>query len=142
MDQYSKNGNGRAVTILPSTPRVLRGASLVHRELNKTQLAVLGANITDGLTRYVQTNQEVAASLGVSQTYINAARRLPPERREAILKGWDTATIAELMNPPHQVSLRGPVIPDMKVSDVDLEQMIRAVGLERALAAAVAVESA
>jgi hypothetical protein len=84
---------------------------------------VLGANIEDGLTRYVQTNQEVAASLGVSQTYINAARRLPPERREAILKGWDTTSIAELLNPPRQVSLRGPDLPKLTLEDATEPQL-------------------
>jgi hypothetical protein len=123
MDQYSKNGNGGVVTILPPATKVIRGVSLVHRELSKTQLAVLGANIEDGLTRYVQTNQEVAASLGVSQTYINAARRLPLERREAILKGWDTTSIAELLNPPRQVSLRGPDLPKLTLEDATEPQL-------------------
>jgi hypothetical protein len=31
MDQYSKNGNGGVVTILPPASKVIRGVSLVHR---------------------------------------------------------------------------------------------------------------
>jgi hypothetical protein len=44
----------------------------------------------------------------------------------------------ELVNPPHQVSLRGPVIPNVKViTDAEL----KTVGVERLLAAAIAVEN-
>jgi hypothetical protein len=135
------NGNGSAATILPPTKTVITGVSLVHRRLTKAQRAVLAANVIDGLARYVPTNQRVYADFGMSQPYVDIARRLTPQRREAILRGWDQTSFAELMNPPRQLSLAGPLTPNMKVvTDADLEQMIRAVGLERALAVACTVE--
>jgi hypothetical protein len=120
---------------------VITGVSLVHRRLSKAQRAVLAANVIDGLARYVPTNQQVYADFGVSQPYVDIARRLTPQRREAILQGEDRTSFATLVNPPRQMSLAMPVIPNMRViTDADLEQMIRAVGLERALAVAVQVE--
>ena len=135
MDHHSKNGNG---TILPPTPnKVITGVSLVHRKLSKTQVAVLAANVEDGLTRYVQTNAEVAASFGVSQTYIDKARRLTPEQREAILRGWDTRSLAELM--PRRPALV-PAPNCASLTNLQLEHVIRIVGIERVLEAAVQVE--
>jgi hypothetical protein len=120
---------------------VITGVRLVHRRLSKAQRAVLAADVIDGLARYVPTNQQVCADFGVSQPYVDIARKLTPGRRKAILQGEDKTSFATLMNPPRQLSLAGPVIPNMRViTDADLEQMIRAVGFERALAVAVQVE--
>jgi hypothetical protein len=143
MTLLSQNGNGAAVAILPPTTKTITGASLVHRRLSKTQRAVLAADVIDGLARYVQTNQQVATAFGVSQTYIDIARKLPPGKREAILRGWDPTSFAELMHPPRQLSLAMPVIPTVKViTDTDLENLVRCVGTERLINAAVAVERA
>jgi hypothetical protein len=137
MDHHSKNGNG---TILPPTPnKVITGVSLVHRKLSKTQLAVLAANVTDGLARYVPTNQQIAADFGVSVTYIDIARRLTPEKREAILKGRDTTSLAELM--PRRPALV-PAPNCASVTNIQLEHVIRVAGIERVLEAACAVEHA
>jgi hypothetical protein len=140
MDLHSRNGNGGAVTILPPTAKVITGTSLVHRQLSKAQRAVLAADVIDGLARYVPTNQQVAAAFGVSRPYIDIARKLTPGKREAILRGWDQTSFAELMHPPRQLSLAGPMIPI--VSDVDLENLARRVGCERMLTAALVAESA
>jgi hypothetical protein len=138
MHHHSKNGNGGNGTILsPTTNKVITGVSLVHRKLSKTQVAVLAANVEDGLTRYVQTNAEVAASFGVSQTYIDKARRLTPEQREAILRGWDTRSLAELM--PRRPALV-PAPNCASLTNLQLEHVIRIVGIERVLEAAVQVE--
>ena len=143
MDHHATNGNAGAVTILPPATKVITGVSLVHRQLSKAQRAVLAADVIDGLARFVPTNQQVATAFGVSQTYIDIARKLTPGKREAILRGWDPTSFAELMHSPRQLSLAGPAIPDMKViPDIVLENLARAVGPERMLAAACAAESA
>jgi hypothetical protein len=138
------NGNGAAI---PSITKTITGASLAHRRLDKRQRAILAADVFDGLVRFTPTQAQLAQAFGVSVPYIELARRLSPEKRAAILDGQDPVSFAALLNPPQRVcagcgvSLAGPVIPNMRViTDADLEQMIRAVGLERALAVAVQVE--
>jgi hypothetical protein len=130
------NGAGTAI---PETPTVITGASLVHRHLNKRQRAVLAANVVDGLARFVPTNRQVADIFGVSQGYIDAARRLSPDKRKAILSGRDSTSFVDLLNGHRQLALPSPqpVIDDARLIDV-----IRAAGIERTLAAAVAVERA
>jgi hypothetical protein len=132
------NGNG-AATIPPSTTKVITGVSLVHRRLSKTQRAVLAANVTDGLVRYVPTNQQVAAAFGVSHTYVDIARGLSPERREAILAGHDSTSFAELMQ-PRQLQLK-PLAPMCaSITNIQLEHVIRLAGTDRVLEVAAAVE--
>jgi hypothetical protein len=82
------------------------------------------------LARYVQTNQQVATAFSVSHTYIDIARKLIPGKREAILRGWDSTSFAELLPVPHCAS----------VTDKHLETVIRIAGIERVLEAACAVE--
>jgi hypothetical protein len=131
--------NGRSAAILPL--RTIRGHSLAHCQLTKQQRAVLAADVIDGLAAFVPSHKEVATIFGVSTPYINVARRLSAGKRTAILRGWDPVSFTELMNPPRQVSLVGPVIPNMKViTDADLENLVRNAGIERVLEAACAVE--
>jgi hypothetical protein len=143
MHSYT-NGRPAAATLLPPIPtRTIVGAGLANRHLDKRQRACLAADVIDGVVTFIPSQQQLAHIFGVSVPYIELARKLPIGKRTAILRGFDPVSFAELMNPPRQLSLAGPVIPNMKViTDSDLEQMIRAVGLERALAAAVAVEHA
>jgi hypothetical protein len=72
--------NGHPAAILPPATKLIRGVSLAHRQLSKTQLAVLGANVHDGLARYIQTDQQIADAFGISRTYLAAACKLSPER--------------------------------------------------------------
>jgi hypothetical protein len=140
MQKYS-NG-GAAATLLPPIPtRTIVGASLAHRQLDARQRAVLAADVLDGVVTFTPTQAQIALICGVSVPYIMVARKLSPGKRAAILRGWDPTSFAELMNPPRQLSLAGPAIPDMRViTDIDLEHVARVVGVERMLAAAVAVE--
>jgi len=142
MDLRSHTGNGGAVTILPPTPTTIRGRSLANRKLDKRQRACLAADVVEGLTAVAPTQAQAAAMLGVSATYIQIARKLPPGKRAAILHGFDPTSFAELKLPRH---LALP-IPDAKVmikseiTDTELEDLARTVGVDRMLAAAVAVE--
>jgi hypothetical protein len=133
------NGNGSATT---AAPPVVTGASLVHRHLDKRQKAVLAANVVDGLARFVPTNRQIADIFGVSVAYIDVARRLSPSKRNAILGGRDSTSFVSLLNGRRQPVLLVPRSVSNGREQVDpvLIDMIRAVGVERILDAAVVVE--
>jgi hypothetical protein len=139
MDLRSRNGNGGAY-LIPPTPKVLTGQSLVHRQLDKRQRAILAANIADGLMRFVPSKKQLAGLCNVSIPYIEIARRLSPDRRAAILNGRDSTSFAELLRPPRQLRLKLPAPMCASVTNLQLEHVIRTVGVERVLEAAVAVE--
>src|SRR5215472_8492734 len=62
--------------------------SLTHRRLPKQVRAVLAAEILDGHIPLMNpTAGMVAQATGVSSSYINAARRLSPEQRQAVVHG-------------------------------------------------------
>ena len=62
----SMNGNGGAT----ATPRVIRGASVVHQALDKRQLACLSADVLEGTADYQPTRKELAQLFGVSGNYM------------------------------------------------------------------------
>jgi hypothetical protein len=137
------SGGPQAATLLPPIPTpTIVGAGLANRQLDKRQRAILAADVLDGVVRLDPSQKQLAQIFGVSVPYVMIARKLSPGKRAAILRGWDPTPFTELMNPPpRQLSLAGPVIPTMKaITDIDLQNLIRTVGIERALDAAVAVE--
>jgi len=137
MEHFPKNGNGGAV-ILPPTPKVIRGRSLAHKQLDKRQRACIAADAIEGLTTVDPTKAQVAAMLGVSLAYVAVARKLPPGKRAAILRGWDPTPFAGLMK-----GETGKAVTRVKViTDSDLANLARAVGPERMLEAAATVEAA
>jgi hypothetical protein len=141
MEFHLKNGNGGA-DILPPSTKTIGGRGLARRKLDPRQKACLVADVLAGLTVFTPSQKQLANLFNVSVVYVETARRLAPSKREAILRGWDQTSFADLMNPPRQLSLAMPVIPDLKaIPDVVLENLARAVGTERMLAAAVAVEN-
>jgi hypothetical protein len=92
----TRNGHTRLV--------VERGVSLAHRsKLNKSQRAVLGADIFDGLKRYQPTQTDLATLLGVSTTMIVNARRLSPAARQQIMNGL--VTLAHYAAQPASITL-------------------------------------
>ena len=107
------NTNGKGAAI-PETSKVITGASLVHRHLDKRQKAVLAANVIDGPARFVPTNRQVSDIFGVSMSYIDAARRLSPNKRKAILTGRDLTSFVVLLSWQRQLALPipQPVIDD------------------------------
>jgi hypothetical protein len=131
------NGNGGAV-ILPPTPKVITGQSLVHRRLDKRQRAVLAADVSDGLVRFAPSQKQLADIFGVSIPYIELARKLSPGKRQAILRGWDPMSFAA---PKTGTSMSVKVI-NSTLTDDELVKTIRAVGVNRVLEAAVAAEAA
>jgi hypothetical protein len=142
MHTYSNGGAGAATP--PVTPVVIPtvvGTGLNNRKLSKIQRAVMAADTYDGVLRLNPSQKQLAAIFNVSVTYLTIALGLPPARRTAIMRGEDPVSFTELMNPPRQLSLAGPVIPNLKmVTDGELETMIRNAGVERVLEAAVTVE--
>jgi hypothetical protein len=139
MGLHSQNGNG-GDTLLPPLTKMIHGRSLAHRQLDKRQRAVLAANVIDGLTWIVPTQAQIAAMFGISVPYIQIARDLSPGKRAAILSGHDSTSFAELMQ-PRQLQLK-PLAPMCaSVTNLQLEQVIRAVGVDRVLNVAAAVES-
>jgi hypothetical protein len=140
MHSYISGGLQAATLLPPITTRVITGRSLVHRQLDARQKACLAADVLDGMATFSPSQTQLADLLGVSTSYIVAARRLSPGKRVAILKGWDPTSFADLVRPQHQPRLKllAPNCPS--ITNLQLEHVIRAVGVDRALEAAVAVE--
>jgi hypothetical protein len=136
MAALSQNGNGKAVTILPPTAPAISGRSLVHRQLDKRQLACLAADVIEGLTTIDPTQSQVATLFGVSLAYIRVALRLDPGKRAAIVRGWDPTSFANLVKP------RRKVLAITDASNASLVDLIRKIGVERVLEAACAAEAA
>jgi hypothetical protein len=90
------NGAGE-VTSMGHGTRVIYGVSLAHSELDKRQLAVVGANVLDGLAWYVPTQQQMANCLDISVPYIQLAKSLSWTKRSAILAGQDPVSFADLL---------------------------------------------
>jgi hypothetical protein len=65
----------------------MRGASLVHRKLTKSQRAVIVANIDDGLMAHQPSQSELAKLLGVSLPMVQRAKRLSPLARQQVMSG-------------------------------------------------------
>ena len=132
------SGGPQAATLLPPIPtRTIVGAGLANRQLDKRQRACLVADVLDGLVTFVPSVGQLANVFGVSVPYINAARKLSLGKRAAILKGWDPTSFADLVHPQQRQLL----VPNCaSITNLQLEHVIRAVGVDRALEAAVAVE--
>jgi hypothetical protein len=138
MGLHSRNGNGHGtVTIFPPPRRTIASRGLALRKLTKVQRACLAADVIDGLTALVPSQKLVHAAFGVSQPYVDTMRKLSPENRAAILAGEDTTSFVDLVvKPPRQFCQAMPEIPD-----ITLMNIARAVGVERMLDAAAAVEN-
>jgi hypothetical protein len=141
MEFHLKNGNGGA-DILPPSTKTIGGRGLARRKLDPRQKACLVADVLDGVTTFTPSQKQLADLFGVSIPYVELARKLAPGKRAAILRGWDQTSFAELM--PRRSAMLPALITDMKVEipDIVLENLARSVGVERMLAAAVAVEHA
>jgi hypothetical protein len=122
------------------------GAGLANRKLDKRQRAVLAAGVLDGSVRFEPSLTQLAALFGVSTTYIMLATKLAKHQRLAIMRGWDSRSFAELIErrPARLSTTITPVItndtPPESISDGELQHLIRSVGIERVLDAAVQVE--
>ena len=128
--------------------RVLSGRGLVHRKLDKRQLACVAANAAEGQTRIDWSVAQLTAALKVSRVYIDLARSFSPEKRQAIIDGLDGTSFAALLKTPELQQLAMPaskrrVVGNGKsIDDATLLAIVRNAGIERTLQAAMAVEAA
>jgi hypothetical protein len=68
--------------------RYLDPHSIRHAKLPKTALAIAGAEVLDGHLQLLNPTIEIVAkAVGVSSSYITAARKLTPEQRREVLAG-------------------------------------------------------
>jgi hypothetical protein len=134
---YISDINGFATLLPPIPTRTIVGAGLANCHLDKRQRACLAADVIDGLVTFIPSQKQLADLLGVSVPYINVARRLSAGKRTAILRGWDSTSFTDLVC-PQQRQLLAPNCAS--ITNLQLEHVIRAVGVDRALEAAVAVE--
>ena len=128
--------------------RVLSGRGLVHRKLDKRQLACVAANAAEGQTRIDWSVAQLTAALKVSRVYIDLARSFSPEKRQAIIDGLDGTSFAALLKTPELQQLAIPaskrrvVVNGKSIDDATLLAVVRNAGIERTLQAAMAVEAA
>jgi hypothetical protein len=128
--QYRHNGNGA------SGLRSISGASLAQliRAKTPSQRAVIAADVIDGRLVIVGlTAKSVTTLCGANTNYVAAALKCTPEQRELVKRGERQLIPAR--------SRRRAAIDWSALNDDDLVEAVRRIGLERALAAAVAVES-
>jgi len=73
----------------PVVPRrYLDPHSIRHAKLSKTALAIAGAEVMDGRLHLLNPTLEmIARAVGVSASYVAAARKLAPEQRQEVLRG-------------------------------------------------------
>lgn len=78
----------KIVNLLHSVARSVKGRGLACRKLSKPARALLGVDIVEGTTTITDlSHKQVAAIVGVSIGYLNAAQRLTPAEREAVRRG-------------------------------------------------------
>lgn len=121
------------------SPSSLDGRALRH--LDARQRACLGANILATPGPFVPTVSLLATILRVSVSYISAARKMSPAKRNAILAGIDNTSFVPLLNAPQaRLALPAPKVAD-DIANSFLVDVVRTAGIERTLAAAVLVEN-
>jgi hypothetical protein len=126
----SINGNVHATPL-----RVERAAGLALRKLTKSQRAVRAANTYDGIAVVQPTRSQLALMFGVSHGYIDRARKLSPEKRQAVLAGRIGLS---RITPPTRRPKSGN--GSAAINDDTLTDMVRAAGIEKVLAIAATVE--
>jgi hypothetical protein len=68
--------------------RSVKGRGLACRKLSKPGRALLGVDIIEGTTSITDlSHKQIAATVGVSLGYLNAALRLTAAEREAVRRG-------------------------------------------------------
>jgi hypothetical protein len=78
----------KIVSISHPPVRSVKGRGLACRKLSKPARALLGVDIIEGTTAITDlSHKQIAATVGVSVSYLNAAQRLTPAEREAVRRG-------------------------------------------------------
>jgi hypothetical protein len=117
--------------------QVISGRALAHRRLNARKRAAIAAQILEQDVVIDWSASQLSQLMGVSLPYIQAARQLSPAKREAIVNGEDLTSFTTLL-PRASKSLALPKLP---VTDLELADIVRSVGIERVLAVACQVEN-
>jgi hypothetical protein len=119
-----------------SSLEVISGRALAHRRLNARRRAAIAAQILEYEVTIDPSVCQVAQLLKVSVPYIVGARLLSPEEREAVADGRDLTSFANLLSPAIK-----PIALPKPVTDLELADIVRNVGIERVLAIACQVET-
>lgn len=130
---YNSNGSS-------TSPRVLSGASLAQRVRRMTapQKACLVADVLDGkIILTALTAKSIATIVGANFSYVHHALRLSSEAREQVKRGLRPLAPVQRRPSPTPAAINWDV-----VDDATIEEWIRAVGVDRTLDVAAAVESA
>jgi hypothetical protein len=117
--------------------QVISGRALAHRRLNARQRAVIAAQLLEQEVAIDLSVRQSAQLLGVSVPYIMVALRLSSAEREAIAIGEDLTSFTNLL-PRASKPLALQMLP---VTDLELADIVRSVGIERVLAVACQVEN-
>jgi len=110
--------------------------SLINSHLTKPQLAFVGKKIKHGMIELELTNKAIAQVLGVSVAYLNAAEQCDEIDEYEVKEGlrpliWPkNGKAANGESEPASDSL--DLAPGTVISDVQLDDIVRCVGPERA----------
>ena len=118
--------------------KVLSGRGLVHRHLDKRQLACLAANVLEGSINIDWSVAQLMAALKVNRQYIDVACTLSPERRQAIIDGRDQTSFAALLKAVNGNGKNG----NGKDDDAVIVALVRKYGPARVFDACCTVEAA
>jgi hypothetical protein len=127
------------------TNGTLSGRGLICRRLDKRQLACVGANVDEGLTRIKWSVAQLAAALRVSRVYIDLARKLSPAKRQAIIDGRDGTSFVALLKADPQLTLplwQQSTNGHGEINDAEIVALVRKYGTGPVLEACCAVEAA
>ena len=135
----STNGNGGTAAIGRSK---VSARSLLHQDLNQSQLAAILATVLEREVDYHPTARELAQYHHVSEGYIRVARTWAPEKRQAVASGKDATSIATLLNPPSlPLALPKPTTNGTLLDDAALFAVVREAGVDKVLAVAAAIDA-
>jgi hypothetical protein len=112
-----------------AVPRVVDAHSLLHVRASKAAKACDAADIIDGLAVLQNlTMRLVAAAYEISASSVARACRLTPEQRQAVRRGERPLILPQL------AALPVPPRP-VEISDIELIEIVRRAGPERAFRA-------
>jgi hypothetical protein len=115
-------------------PRTITGRDLAHKKRTPTQRALLAADLASGRVIVTGLTLRQATMLtGASPSYASVAARLDGNERIAVARGWRRLL-------PYSTKPAMPTPKPALVNDAELIELVRSVGIDRTLAAAVAVE--
>jgi hypothetical protein len=115
-------------TTAAARPQV-RGVSMSHRtRLNKSQRAVIGAYILDGVWGYQPTRGAVARDLCISLPTLDKASALSPAARDAIMRQAGTLATFERSKQRQLAHLK--IVDRVKSDDEMLAEIIARHGVD------------